>query len=1653
MTTHPVEPELSWLGSRRFWTAAVAVVVVAMVAVGAWTAIVAARQASPAEAVLYGQDQLTPGLPASFRVLVRDGRDGTPIAGAEVAVALVAAGGERLALGRGRSADDGFVTVAHELPADLAEGDYRVEATTSSRLGASTVARTAAVRRSFRTLITTDKPIYQPGQVIHLRTLTLATADRRPAAGQAVVLEVQDAKGNKVFKLPTTTSAFGVAAADFVLADQVATGDYTVSAIVADATSTKSVNVSRYVLPKFRVDLTPARRSYAPGEVVEADLVAAYTFGQPVAGAAVEVVASEMVESLQPFATVAGRTDREGRWHLTLPLKEAFVGQELTRGDAFVTLAATVTDTAGHPQVATVQLAVSAAPIRVAVLPESGELVQGVANVLSVVTAYPDGRPAQTTLRLGPPVDAELATSELGVAEVTVTPRGPTLALVVTARDRQGASVSTVVELRVGERGDAFLLRPDRPVYAVGDSAVLDILSAAPTARVFVDVVRDRRTLLMSAVDVADGRGRLDLDLSDDFVGTLELHAYRVLADGTLVRDTRVIQVNRADELSVALTLDRATYRPAEQAVLEVLVASRSGVPTQAALGLAAVDEAVFALSDMQPGLEAVYFALQADLLVPRSEIHAALPLSPAQITGSGPVDAAEEAARRALFALAEGTGAPQVAVDTGFAERQQQVAAARREHFRSLGRGGVLLPFVLFALLVLPVAAYAVLRLVRRVPVVATADDLRAFEAAAASLLRRWWLAFWVPPVGAVLLGLAVDSWPGRSPAGWFVTAFVALAVLALVALVAASRRLRRSPAAAAVPTLRTVVAGVPWAFVAAAAAVGAAVAAGGGGLVERDQVAVEGLAVLAVAALTAGFLAVGTAAAARRVPAPRWVWLTVSRALLFALPGLLVAGFLFAQTRGGLAAMPLGRAIGEREVEMFKGQAMDVAMPGLAMRQEASELAALPPAAAGELVAPIRVRSFFPETLLWRPEVVTDEGGRARVEIPLADSITTWRLAASAVSATGELGSATTGLGVFQDFFVDVDFPVALTQHDELSVPVAVYNYLDRAQTVRLEAEPGDWFELVDGSVRTLAIGPREVTAVAFRLRALTPGRHALTVRASGSSLADAVRREVSVRPDGRAVVETVNGRLGAEVAHDLVIPAEAIAGANDLYVKVYPGAFSQVVEGLDTIFQMPYGCFEQTSSTTYPNVLVLDYLRRTKQAKPELELKALSYINLGYQRLLSYEVAGGGFEWFGNPPAHTVLSAYGLLELSDMAKVAAVDPAVLARTRSWLLAQQAADGSFAPTEGGIAEGAINRFQGASFRTTAYVAWALASSGERSGELGRALDHLVSGWSAAGDDPYTLALVAAALVAGERGGDARPVLDRLEKLAVVEADTVHWAATSEGVTYGGGLALDVETTAVAAQALLAAGRAGNAHKALAWLVEHKDARGTWHSTQATVQAMRALLGGTGAGGGVDEPVTVTVAVDGEVVEELAITPETADVFRLVDLRPYLRSGRTRVALAASGQASLAYQIVATHYLPEADVVAGEDQALSIAVAYDRTTLATDDLLGCVVTIAYNRPGVARMTLVDLGLPPGFEVVSEGFDRLVADGVIARYSLTGRQATLYFDAIAGGVPVEFRYELRAKYPVRAKAPAAVVYQYYQPELRAETRPVEITVN
>ncbi|MCA9118234.1 MAG: hypothetical protein KDA79_24350, partial [Planctomycetaceae bacterium] len=362
-----------------------------------------------------------------------------------------------------------------------------------------------------------------------------------------------------------------------------------------------------------------------------------------------------------------------------------------------------------------------------------------------------------------------------------------------------------------------------------------------------------------------------------------------------------------------------------------------------------------------------------------------------------------------------------------------------------------------------------------------------------------------------------------------------------------------------------------------------------------------------------------------------------------------------------------------------------------------------------------PVRVRRSFPETLLWRPELITNEQGRLEIDVQLADSITTWQLSASAVSATGRLGATQQPVQVFQPFFVDLNLPVALTRNDVVTVPIVVYNYLDAPQTVELTINRDEWYVPLGDqqeNVLQVELQPREVRSLEYPLKAVRVGRHMLEVTARAGEAADALRKEVTVDSDGIKVEQVASGSLDDPATLEVLVPADAIEGSVSAVLKLYPSRFSELLEGMEGIFRRPSGCFEQTSSTTYPNVLALDYLKRTGQQLPEIEANARQYIHLGWQKLISFEVAGGGFDWFGNPPANVTLTAYGLMEFQDMARVYDVDPEVLARTREWLLSRRRPDGHWPADRGMLNDGlagAVQRGDNLDLVSTAYVAWAV--------------------------------------------------------------------------------------------------------------------------------------------------------------------------------------------------------------------------------------------------------------------------------------------------------------------------------------------------------
>jgi hypothetical protein len=74
-------------------------------------------------------------------------------------------------------------------------------------------------------------------------------------------------------------------------------------------------------------------------------------------------------------------------------------------------------------------------------------------------------------------------------------------------------------------------------------------------------------------------------------------------------------------------------------------------------------------------------------------------------------------------------------------------------------------------------------------------------------------------------------------------------------------------------------------------------------------------------------------------------------------------------------------------------------------------------------------------------------------------------------------------------------------------------------------------------------------------------------------------------------------------------------------------------------------------------------------------------------------------------------------------------------------------------------------------------------------------------------------------------------------------------------------------------------------------------------------------------------------------------------------------------------------------------------------------------------------------------------------FAEMVGSKKIQKYSVTARQVTLYLGDVKPGEELSFEYTLKPKYPIKAKAPATVAYEYYTPSNRAASRPVELVVD
>lgn len=673
---------------------------------------------------------------------------------------------------------------------------------------------------------------------------------------------------------------------------------------------------------------------------------------------------------------------------------------------------------------------------------------------------------------------------------------------------------------------------------------------------------------------------------------------------------------------------------------------------------------------------------------------------------------------------------------------------------------------------------------------------------------------------------------------------------------------------------------------------------------------------------------------------------------------------------------------------------------------------------------------RQDFTETAYWNATLATNDQGIAMAEFDVGDQLTTWNVAVDA-HGSGRVGQVLSSFRTTRPLTIDVKIPEEVTAGDEILLPIAAVTDGIEATSVDVELDVAGAVRVVDDARPVIALAEGR-------------GRTHATVRVDGSGQTstiglvanvgdhqDRVRRTLRVAPRGFPRHWSRSGVATESTEFVLPMPASVHEGSLEVTLKMYPSPLATLTDGMRGMLREPHGCFEQTSGSNYPNVLALQFMRSGDGSgmDPKLASRARSYLAKGYQRLIGFEVSGGGFDWYGRAPAHTVLTAYGLVQFHDMSKVHAVDADLIARTRAWLLSQRTG-------VGGFKHGGGHAFGSAPTEVLdAYVTWTLATTGVSASDIQSELNK-VEARAKETSDAYELAVAACALRDAGREDAAEAARSRLAGLQARDGSLM---GSTRSVTSSRGRGLAVETTSFAILAWLGSPEEeAVVERAVQWLLGQRQGSGTFGSTQATVMALKALVAYAHA----EKPSVTTgdvvLSVNRRTFARRALDPNSGGVMEFPGLENALVSGNNVVSIDVPGGTRIPWALDLRYV---SDVPADDPQCpldleveLGAARIEEGKSVAIDVLVGNHTDEGHANP------IAVLALPSGLHVTESVLTDLKNAGRFAHYEIRGRSLILYWDSIGPNATHTLTIDAIGRIPGKMTGAASRAWLYYEPD-------------
>ena len=672
---------------------------------------------------------------------------------------------------------------------------------------------------------------------------------------------------------------------------------------------------------------------------------------------------------------------------------------------------------------------------------------------------------------------------------------------------------------------------------------------------------------------------------------------------------------------------------------------------------------------------------------------------------------------------------------------------------------------------------------------------------------------------------------------------------------------------------------------------------------------------------------------------------------------------------------------------------------------------------------------RLDFSETLYWSAATKTNEKGEAVVTFGTSDAVTAFRTQASGYTTGGVLGAGQIKIESVKPFYVEPKLPLEVTEGDLIRLPVAFINGTREgltgvSLTMSTKADlrftsPGGFALKADERGRRvvdITVGPKSRTTE-------------LTLNATAGGYSDVVTRELSIKPKGFPLEQASGGLLTAngKGTFALTLAPDTVPGSVTTRIAIYPSPVGSLSSALKKMVAEPSGCFEQTSSTVYPMTMALQYFNTHTGSDPAVVKDAQEKLERGTQRLVGFECKEKGYEWFGQDPGHEALTAYGLLEFTDMSKVRSIDSAMLSRTKEWLLKQRDGKGGWERKRR-----ALHTWIEDKDTSDAYITWAVLESGEKN--VPAEVKH-VKELGLASTNTYVIAVAANVTQLAGDTATAKVLLGKLAERQDPATGMVRGGTQS--IVGSTGTSLAIETTAFATLAWLRAGDAfvGATEKAIKGLSEaSKD--GSYGATQSTVLALKAVLEYDRLRSTGRKPGSVRLFVDGKPLgAAVKYDGSVQGALELPDASELLTAGAHTLELRQDGGGQLPYSMsVSSHRVtPES----APQTQVSLEVALSKPALNEGDVVEATARVTNLTDTQLPTVVAIVGVPGGLEPRIDQLKELVKAKTIDAYEVMGRDVVLYWRGMTPKQQLRVPISLVAAVPGKYVGPASRAYLYY----------------